>query len=92
MEYTKGEWVLQRPYIDRPIVIVAGKRVGSRGVIAEVKMVKEQIANAYLIASAPDLYEACKELINAICGIEDKEKTAKALRAGGDAIAKSGGK
>jgi len=64
LNYTKGEWELQRPYIDEPILIIAGKRVGSRGVIAQVSMTKEQLANAHLIAATPDFYEACRAIIS----------------------------
>jgi len=52
MEYTKGEWkVISAEFTDK-------------GVAFEVVMLKQEIcvANANLIAAAPDLYEACKYL------------------------------
>ena len=57
INYTKGEWILNKePYLgkDTYILWVAGE-----GQIAKITTNK---ANAQLIASAPDLYEALKNL------------------------------
>jgi len=50
MEYTKGEW------------IVASGEFTDKGVLYEVIMPKQEIciADAHLIAAAPDMYEALK--------------------------------
>lgn len=49
----------------RYICSVTIKQLGG-GVIAE-SMESERKANARLIAAAPDLFEACKELVRALC-------------------------
>ena len=62
MEYTKGEWKLVQP-ASRQIEVL-----GYTGMIATLRLnslmtPQEMQANAQLIASAPDLYEALIELV-----------------------------
>jgi len=93
MNYTKGEWELQRPYIDKNIVIVAGKQRSKRGVIAEIYQTKEQLANAQLIASAPDMYEALDAIIVHFRKLDKLySKDLEMLNMGSKALAKAEGK
>lgn len=77
MEYTKGEWkigskTLTEIYIqtDEKVVATTKTKVGKSGTVAKVKSPFgtqaddiEAGANANLIASAPDLYEALTQII-----------------------------
>ncbi|MBA7574724.1 hypothetical protein ES708_16539 [subsurface metagenome] len=63
INYTKGEWKLVQPASGQIEVL------GLTGMVASIKLnsliqPKEMLANAQLIASAPDLYEALKALTN----------------------------
>ena len=66
MEYTKGEW--KANYTGSKLVSVdCSSRAEVVAICGKNKWIKtrdEQIANAHLIASAPDMYEALKELSN----------------------------
>ena len=65
MKYTKGEWVVELFNKDRGEK--GGYFIGNGEVpIATMTSVPEVKANAHLIAAAPELYEACKALINHI--------------------------
>ena len=63
IEFTKGPWIIRdQRYIDsvnRGKKFQAIGQVGSNG----VRLSKIDIANAHLIASAPDMYEALKEVL-----------------------------
>ncbi len=66
-EYTKGEWVacpvLREGKYDGTFGIVVCGKAGTDDVgIADVVGWPEAEANAHLIAAAPDMYEALKEL------------------------------
>lgn len=72
MEYTKGEWAVTNTAFER-FSTFRGKRTGARTFvtngfeldeIAEVQgdTEEEAEANAHLIAAAPDMYQALKEL------------------------------
>ena len=99
MEYTKGEWYLEQETglilsvpegEDVPVVIV---NVGKSGGVTP-KTLSELEANANLIASAPDLYEACKLTDNTVI-IKTEEGyliTSDALRKIKKALAKAEGK
>lgn len=53
MNYTKGKWEIRKLPITGGLAIYAGNDLIAAGV---------EEANAQLIASAPDLYEACREI------------------------------
>jgi hypothetical protein len=61
MNYTKGKWKVD----GFRIFDTNGHSVATTGTFSGRKY-EEDIANAYLIASAPDLYEALKDLVG-IC-------------------------
>lgn len=91
MNYTKGEWI--------PNALLAshhGNSADSSAIITTDKQVicllgevDEKQANAQLISTAPDMYEALKEWEYAF---ENTESTAKAFRMMQAAIAKAEGK
>lgn len=58
MNYTKGEWKVADKRTLQGSFMILPK--GSGGPIARVYLE----ANAYFIASAPDLYEACKGVLD----------------------------
>ena len=78
MEYTKGEWKVSKPFKEIPYSVSSNEKYP----IARLGFTQEDETNAQLIASAPDLYEALKELVG-ICGeffFEDQlEQSKKAL-------------
>jgi len=58
MNYTKGEWKVERPYIDKGFIIsVRDKRGLVKDCIAEVQLNKHGQGNANLIAASPRLYD-----------------------------------
>lgn len=64
MNYTKGEWKVERPYVDKGFMIsVRDKRGLLKDWVAEVQPTKSGEANANLIAAAPSMYEALKAII-----------------------------
>ena len=67
MTHTKGEWKIEIPFQEwaTQIDIFGPKRehIGSVGLFSDKE---EQKANAQLIASAPDLLEACKSVLSAL--------------------------
>lgn len=67
MNYTQGDWKIEEVITDQPIITAGGKD------IAEVLSYgyEETLANAHLIAAAPDMYEALKkiqDLLKSMCG------------------------
>ena len=80
MEYTKGEWKALKRFPPSPLFNVFCD--GKDGVEIIATKVKE--ANAHLIASAPDLYEALK-VYEMFSGLslerQDREAFAKAHKA-----------
>jgi len=66
MNYTKGEWEAVMGINKRIEVVVETDKVLQEKQIAQLfprRTDEEMLANANLIAAAPDLYEACKGLI-----------------------------
>jgi len=64
MEYTKGEWEVtkHRPLDNLVIVIKHGEHAYNDDRICQVDVAPKAKANAHLIAAAPDMYEALKEI------------------------------
>jgi len=71
LSYTKGEWKFNRPIIETDNTKICvmeephympdcGDATWYNGCVENME------ANAHLIAAAPDLYEACKALIEAV--------------------------
>ena len=57
MNYTEGEWKYKKVNENHWIICY---HLGYKCVIAEItENIPEMEANAYLIAAAPDIYEAC---------------------------------
>ncbi|MBA7498639.1 hypothetical protein ES704_01376 [subsurface metagenome] len=89
MNYTKGEWEVKRLPITGGVAIYAGNDLIAGGL---------EEANAQLIASAPDLYEAlrkCAEAINMLLikygnGVLSEESTV--YKKAKKALAKAEGK
>ena len=74
--YTEGEWKVNRDNRFRILSIVAGKMSITRQIgphIGDYGLHSENIANANLIAAAPDMYEALKKLEPTITSIRDAE-------------------
>ena len=62
MEYTKGEWEYKS--INEKHWIICD-HIEYECVVAEItENIPEMKANAHLIAAAPDMYEACKGVLN----------------------------
>ena len=72
MSYTKGEWKVEPIIPEKRGIIIRGE---DGGIIARVATVggvlPEAIANAHLMASSPDMYEALKAALPALQGIFD---------------------
>ncbi len=93
MEYTKGEWgvhtindvaICNSPtaiFIDSPTFTLAEIKIKSS--LREHQ--EEALANAHLIAAAPEMYEALKRIL-------DDRNSALAREAGRKALAKAEGK
>ena len=97
--HTKGPWKVQRREIaqfqerafqiwtdegvlnDRPIAYVDGDNAVWLGE-------GEDVANAYLIAAAPDLYKACQEVVGAAL-MGDVKRQGEALELARKAVAKA---
>ena len=72
MNYTKGEWYVLQVRDDAPVVMrVIPNSFGGGEYIAScntpIRPVKQNLANAHLIAAAPKLLKACEILAN--CGV-----------------------
>jgi len=86
MEYTKGEWKVNK-FPDTRILIVAPP--------AEIctmiyeKLVSEAEANAHLIAAAPDMYEALKAVMKEEIFWEDVKLTTATVQSVSKALAKA---
>lgn len=71
-EFTKGEWLVLPEEVNRDYIRIRGSVLGGKYKIANVCCLKdaptsdanEARANARLIAAAPSLYEALKDLLN----------------------------
>ena len=61
-EYTKGEWELEQHGDNAMLVVCGDKTIARTSNGSTIDDLVEIIANANLIAAAPDLYEALKEL------------------------------
>ncbi len=93
MEYTPGAWKVGfKGWGETPIVFVKPSSV-------PIEIVEcsgdESIANAHLVAAAPDMYEACKELISLQKLKPEERDVANAMRIITDidkALAKAEGK
>ena len=59
MNYTKGEWKVKQLPLTREPAIYVGNKLIAGGV---------EEANAHLIAAAPEMYEALKELMDRFNG------------------------
>ena len=88
MNYTKGEWKLDNC---GTAIFASNRLVANCGGYSlsqhETETLAENKTNAHLIASAPDIYEALKEIINSET-ITSKDNFNKALKA----LAKAEGK
>lgn len=93
IEYTKGEWKVE----DETNIFCGDRLIATAGGYADnfTSPREENKANANLIASAPDLYEALK-LYFALCGNTayqvDREGLRRAWDKARQALAKAGGK
>ena len=56
MEYTKGKWKYEKSYRYHNVINESG------GTIVQCGTLEESEANAHLIAAAPAMYEALKQL------------------------------
>lgn len=85
MSYAKGRW-----YIDASedeFVIYSYNRRGAKRVATIHDMGRHiTTANAVLIASAPETFEALLVVVKALSDVEDKEKRREALNIGRKAI------
>lgn len=81
MAHTKGKWEFKS--VSNLIVSMEEEKIIARIIKSEFTGNAEEIANAQLIASAPDLLEACKQAIKVN---HDPDYLYKTLR---DAIAKA---
>lgn len=93
MKHTKGPWEVEIlgstvRVISDVEVTEGGSRIGGDVVLCGDYRNKENIANANLIASAPELLEACKAVLNEpdfIDGLKTKYLVRKAIaKAEGD--------
>jgi len=102
MEYTKGEWQTDYDEAEKGYFIRNVLEDGSGESMAFVYPSEDYdiTANANLIASAPDLYEALKHICDRLYGVAGNEKLVspelytllRALyREGYDAVAKANG-
>ena len=65
-KYTKGEWkVTKHPPLDNLVIVVGGEIAYEQDTICRLEYTENMVANANLIASAPDLYEALIGLLEA---------------------------
>lgn len=99
MEYTKGEWKYEEELLANMSMISCDNKViaGIPNDVSEDKgAYLEQVANATLIASAPNLYEALKDLLALVVDAieepyqKDKEICEKARQALARAEGKDG--
>ena len=94
MEYTKGEWKVSKPFKEIPYSVSSNEKYP----IARLGFTQEDEANAQLIASAPDMYEALKkfELLFPISrlakGLPSQMMIGDAIEKARQAIAKAEGK
>lgn len=58
MNYTKGEWKLVQPKSGTLLIVSGNKNIASTSTATSIEDAQEVLGNAYLIASAPDMYEA----------------------------------
>jgi hypothetical protein len=65
LNYTKGKWEVSKPYQQIPYSVSSSEKYP----IARLGFSQEDEANASLIASAPDMYEALKEADKIIIGL-----------------------
>jgi len=91
MNYTKGEWkILHVPEAHQPFLIGIGLDDNHPvATVTKTHFPDEAKANAQLLASAPDMYEALKEILSII---HYNEPLAKANTIIYKAIAKAEGK
>ena len=98
-EYTKGPWSMsiigESVDINYKFRDKDGTHSGNIGVIdgysGETGFKRNQ-ANARLIAAAPDLLEACKEALEALCAISNYDRESKEVKALEEGIAKAEGR
>jgi len=63
MNYTKGEWkVTKHKPLDNYVIAVLGEKQYLDDTICQLGYSPNMLANAHLIAAAPDMYEALQEL------------------------------
>jgi hypothetical protein len=62
--FTQGEWRILRPYMDKPITIEISYKPNLWEKVATISQMPSnntQLANAYLIAAAPEMLKALKQ-------------------------------
>jgi len=92
MDYTKGPWKIEhKPNMGRHFVHGPDNNAVCK--MADSRTSEETKANAHLIASAPELLEACKRVLQAISGARNGARPAiDECRNLEQAIAKAEGK
>jgi hypothetical protein len=59
MNYTKGEWKYEHEYRYHNVVAIDGN---TKSTVVQCGTLENSEANAHLIAAAPEMYEALKEI------------------------------
>ena len=85
--HTKGEW---KAVEARDMINIEADQVDHVKVIAMVNGHKEQLANAHLIAAAPDLLEVCQYVRKELFSLQNNKHN-KYINALGKAIGKAKG-
>ncbi len=76
--FTKGEWVIDKSYVT--MISIAVDNVFIADVDSDTMHLEnecfadpttEQLANAHLIAAAPDMYEALEQMVSMYCELID---------------------
>ena len=91
-QHTPGPWVIQQEFDNKPSYIVAEKTLGrsvSKGVdVARLEPGRETIANARLIAAAPEMFDALGELADAVADDAELKRLTAAMAKAGAVLAK----